>query len=174
MENYKHKIKTHNLIFIYVITTIIITLISFSRYVTTVTTDATTRVALMADSVSVDLNLEEGMQPGYEAIYPIVITNKDEEGNICEVSQQFTIEIEREKDKNLPLTLTLYKDENCTEIVEPDENGIYTSNEFKLNAGDEEAKTYYLKINWPSEENNVELSYEMGYIKVNVTITQLD
>jgi len=174
MRNNKHKIKTHNLIFIYIITTIIITLISFSRYVTTVTIDTDTRVALMADSISVDLNLADGIYPGFEAICPIVITNKDERGNIWEVSQQFTIEIEREKDKNLPLSMILYEDKNCTEIIEPDEKGIYISSDFRLNAGVEETKTYYLKINWPSEENDIELSYEIGYLKVNVAVTQVD
>lgn len=96
-------------------------------------------------------------------------------GNVCEVAQKFTIGIERETDENMPLVFNVYKDASCVESVEQDENGNYTSDDFKLNAGGEgETKTCYLKISWPADENNIELSYEMGYLKINVIVTQID
>ena len=95
-------------------------------------------------------------------------------GNICEVSQKFTIVIEREQNINIPLNFTLYKDENCTEIISTDENGNYSSEDFKLTAGIDETKTYYLKVRWPEKENNTELSWEIGYLKINVLVEQID
>ena len=32
----------------------------------------------MAESVSVDIDLSDGVYPGYEAVCPVVVTNKDE------------------------------------------------------------------------------------------------
>lgn len=78
MRKVKYKIKAHNLIFIYVVTTIIVTTISLSRYVTTVSSNSMTKVALMAEDVAVDIDLTEGIYPGYEKVCPVTITNKDE------------------------------------------------------------------------------------------------
>ena len=51
------KIKLHNLIFIYIITTIIVTVFSFSKYVTTVSRDNKAQLAAMATNMSVNIAL---------------------------------------------------------------------------------------------------------------------
>lgn len=79
MRKVKYKLKTHNLIFVYLVTTIIITTLSLSKYVTTISSNSMAKVALMAESVSADIDLSEGFYPGSETICPIVITNTDEE-----------------------------------------------------------------------------------------------
>lgn len=174
MGKREHKIKTHNLMFLYIITTIIVTTMSFSKYVSTVSTDSIAKVAVMANSVSVDMQLPMSAYPGSDPIIcPIIITNKEQE-NVCEVSQKFTIGIERKVAENIPLVWGLYKDEFCTEIIEKDENGNYISDDFTFNAGIEETKTYYLKINWSEDKKDEYLAFEIEYFSINVVSTQID
>ena len=94
-------------------------------------------------------------------------------GNICEVTQNFAIEISK-SNSDIPLEFNLYKDVNCTEIVEKNDNGIFTAEDFKLKAGEEQTKNCYLKISWPADENNMEMAYEIGYFTLNIMVTQVD
>ena len=166
--------KTHNLIFLCIITTIIIITMSFSKYESTVAGNNVTKVALMANSVSMDINLPISGHPGMDFIIcPIVITNKEED-KVCEVSQKYTIEIETQEYLNIPLTFELYKDKYCTEIMGCDENGIYYYDDFFFKAGVEDQKTYYLKIDWPENANSEYLAFEIEYFSVNVVATQVD
>ena len=169
----KSKLKLHKLISLYIITTIIVTVISFSKFVTTESSNSVATVALMASEASIDIDLSDGLYPGYKKIIPIVISNKKGE-EICEVSQQYIIEIEREESENLPLVYSLYKDESCTEMIEKDENGNYSLEEFKLQATVETEVKYYLKLEWPHEYNDENLAFEIGYLTVNIITTQLD
>ena len=167
-------LKAHNLIFLCIITTIVIITMSFSKYESTVAGNNVTKVALMANSVSMDINLPISGYPGMEfVICPIVITNKIED-KICEVSQKYTIEIETQENLNIPLTFELYKDQYCTEIMGCDENGIYSEDEFFFNAGVEDEQIYYLKIDWPEDANSEYLAFEIEYFSVNVVATQVD
>ena len=174
MGKEKNKIKTHNLIFLFIATTIIITTISLSKYVSTVSTDSITKVALMANDLSVDIDLTEGVYPGYKTIRPITFTNENEEGMICDVAQQFTLQFGRETIENIPINFSIYKDVLCTEIIEPDENGYYSSEDFKLNAGERDEKTYFLEISWPEEENEEQLAFEIGYFTMNIIVEQVN
>lgn len=170
----EHKIKSHNLIFLCFITTIIILSISFSRYESTVASDSTTRVAIMATDVSVDAQVPVGAYPGSDPVVcPITITNKDG-NNVCEVAQSFTIEVERSTTENLPLTFELYRDEYCTEILQADENGIYSADDFRFTAKDEQEMTFYLKINWPEDKNDEAYALEIEHFAINVVATQID
>ena len=170
----EHKIKSHNLIFLCFITTIIILSISFSRYESTVARDSTTRVAIMATDVLVDAQVPIGAYPGSDPIVcPIVITNKDGD-RVCEVAQSFSLEIKRSAIENLPLTYALYKDEYCTEILEPDENGIYSEENFKFTADRQQELTVYLKINWPEDKNNESYALEIEHFAIKVLANQMD
>lgn len=168
------KIKTHNLIFLYIVTAIIVITLSFSRFESTVAGESVARVAVMANAVTTDVELPISGHPGMNSIIcPIVFTNKEQD-KVCEVSQVYTLEIKRQEYSNLPLMYELYKDKYCTEIMSPDENGIYASEEFYFSAGQEETKTYYLKIDWPKEINDEYLAFEIDYFSINVVATQVD
>ena len=169
----EHKFKLHNLLFIYIATTVIVTVVSFSKYVTTVSTDSTAKIAIMANSVSIDLGIPKDAYPGYETIYPIILSNEDE-GKICEVTQKYIIKIKRDSFENIPIEFELYKDEYCTESVEKDENGYYIAEEFILDANQRQTNTHYLKIYWPEEYNDANLAFEIGYFTIDVISTQLD
>ena len=170
-RKYKGK-KIHNFIFLYIITTIIVTTISLSKYVTTISTDSIARVAVMANSATLDIDLSEGIFPGYETIHPIVITNVDN-GKVCEVTQEFIVKIES-KSEDLPVDVGLYKDVACTEPLEQDENGNYKSDSFKFEADVEQSTSIYLKITWPEEEKDADLAFEIGYFVLNIVATQID
>lgn len=172
MREYRHKIKSHNLIFLYIITTIIITALAFSKYSSTVTGSNIAKIAVMANSISTDINIPMSSYPGGEpVICPIVITNKKDD-KVCDVAQEFTFQIKN--GNNIALNFGLYKDEYCTEIMEHDENGFYHSDEFKFSAGIEENKTYYLKVTWPENEKDASLAFEIEYFTVNIVSTQID
>ena len=174
MRNKERRFKLHNLMFLYIITTVIVTIISFSKYVTTIATDKKAVIAIMANDISsIDIDLPQEAYPGLEVVYPIVITNKKDD-RICDVTQEFTLEIEREENENIPLEFALYKDEFCTEVMSKDENGYYISDDFQLVAGEEDSRTYYLKITWPEEENEEYLAFEIGYFSVTIVSTQVD
>lgn len=172
--NFEQYFKTHNLIFLCIVTAIIVISISFSRYESTIAGDNITKIAVMANTVSADLEMPISGYPGMNSIIcPIVLTNKEQE-KVCEVSQNYTIEIERQEIANIPLTFELYKDKYCTEIINCDENGIYAEEDFSFAAGIEETKTYYLRINWPKEQNDEYLAFEIEYFSINVIATQVD
>ncbi len=174
MRDRERKFKVHNLMFLYIVTTIFVTIISFSKYVSTIATDRKAVIAAMANDVSsINIDLPQEAYPGFEVVYPIVITNKEND-KICDVAQEFTLKIEREENENIPLEYSLYKDEFCTQEMSKDENGNYISNDFKLKAGEEDSRTYYLKIVWPEEENDEYLAFEIGYFSVTIVSTQID
>lgn len=174
MKKLKGKIKIHNLMFIYIVTTIIVATLSLSKYVTTVTTDSIAKVAVMTNKVSVDMDLPMKAYPGSEPIIcPIIITNKEGD-QICDVSQKFTIMVGRAEVQNLPLVFELYKDQYCTEIIEKDDDGNYISEEFVFKAGVEETKTYYLKVYWPDDKKDEYLAFEIEHFSINVVGTQID
>lgn len=168
------KLRTHNLIFLYIMTAIIVITMSFSKFESTIAGDNIAKVAVMANTTTVDIEVPISGHPGMDSIIcPIVLTNKEEDV-ICEVSQLYTLEIKGQESTNIPLTFELYKDKYCTEILAADENGIYALDEFYFLAGQEETRTYYLKIDWPKEENDEKLAFEIEYFSINVVATQID
>lgn len=171
----KEKIfELHNLIFIIIITTTIIIGYTLSRYESKIEGRGTTTIAVMADTVSTNIEVPLEGYPGSESIIaPITLANK-ENGKVCEVSQKYTIEIEKQDAENIPLNYSLYKDEYCTEIIETDENGKYTSEDFTFKPGIEESKTYYLKIDWPEDQKSELYAFEIEYFNIKVVSTQID
>ena len=169
----KQKIKFHNLLFIYVVTTIVVTVVSFSKYVTTVSRENVAKVAAMATNVSVDMSIPKDAYPGFETVYPIVLTNKEGD-RVCDVAQKYSIKISREDIINIPLEFALYKDEYCTVPLSKDENDAYTDTDFYFDAGIEQTKNVYLKIVWPEEYNAEYYAFEIGYFSINIIGEQID
>ncbi len=167
------KIKLHNLIFIYIITTIIVTVFSFSKYVTTVSRDNKAQLAAMATNMSVNIALTQEAYPGFSMVFPVEISNT-ENGRVCDVSQEFILKIDSAEMENLPLEFSLYNDEFCTSEIEEIEKDTFMSENFKFAAGVEETKTYFLKVYWPENEKNESLAFEIGYFSVEILATQVD
>ena len=62
-----------------------------------------------------ELNKIKG-KPGDKTIIPIEVTNV-KDGKVSEVSQQFTMYINRKYGKNLPIIIQLYKDKECNQLI---------------------------------------------------------
>lgn len=169
----ERKIKLHNLIFIYVITTIIVTVFSFSKYVTTVSAENKATLAAMATNMSVNIALTQEAYPGFSMVFPVEISNKEND-TICEVSQEYVLRIDRADMENLPLEFSLYNDEFCTSEIEEIQKDTFLSESFKFTAGVEDTQTYYLKVYWPENEKNELLAFEIGYFSVEIIATQVD
>lgn len=173
MEKLK-QIPIFKLVFFCFITTVIVSEITFSRYKTTLSHYNTSKVAVMANDISLDLTTPVDMYPGSEpAVVAITLTNTDN-GKICEVSQSYTFEIKRGEMTNIPFEFDLYKDRECTELVNKDELGIFSDASFIFKAGIKEEHTYYLKISWPEEHNDASYAFEIDYFKVIINSTQIN
>lgn len=173
MEKLK-QIPILKLVFLCFITTIIISEITFSRYRTTLSNYNTSRVAIMANDISLDLATPADMYPGSApAVIAITLTNVDD-GKICEVAQSYTISIKRGETTNIPFDFELYKDFACTELVNKNELGVFLDDSFIFKAGVREEHTYYLKINWPEEYNDASYAFEIDYFKVIINATQIN
>ncbi len=171
----KNSIKPQYFIFIYIITAIMVLALTVSKYVSSKSTEKVAKIAVMANSSSVNIDLSDGVYPGFERVHTIAVSNV-EENKVCEVKQKFVIDIEKDEFENIPLKYEIYTDQACTAAckIEPDEEGYYVSDDFIFNAGVEEEKKIYLKIKWPEEQNDEKYAFEIGYCTINVTATQID
>ena len=168
------KFNLSRLSFLVFITTILVVSISLSKFTSTLSNSDSVSVALFANEVTTTHSLNQKLYPGSDAlIIPIMVTNK-ENGKICEVSENFVIEIKNNENENIPLEFGLYKDSNCTNPILKNANGYYTDNEFKFIKGIEDNKMYYLKVNWPSNYNDSAYAFEVDYLIIKFIITQID
>lgn len=152
---------------------LIVTKFALAKFKTTNSYTGGAIIALMANNVYVDINEKISGYPGCDPIIcPITLTNKNENG-ICEITQKFEISIDKKNIQNLPIVFSMYNDELCTEIIAPDENGVYTNDEFILDAGVEQTKTVYLKISWPEDIKDNYLAFEIDYFKLYIVSTQV-
>jgi len=164
-----NKISIHQLMFLCIITTIIVSIISFSRYKTSVATDAKSKVAVPI----IELNAENSVLPinispsQSENIYTFKVANNDGE-NESEVSMEYTLQINSLG--NLPLDFELYNQEN-ENVNLLNENKLTET--IQLNVG-EEPHIYNLKIKWKEDRKSYEYSQTIDYIQVVLKSQQKD
>jgi len=168
------KISMSKIVFLLFITTVIISELTLSRYGTTFSKTEEVRVAVMGNDISFNIMAPMDLYPGSDpSIIPLVITNK-ENNRICEVLKNFFLKLTKNETANIPLEFTLCKDEECNEVITENDAGLYFDQEFLLQAGIGEEKTYYIKAEWPKEYNNENYAFEIDYIKVEIYSTQVD
>jgi len=174
-EKSKRKVKPIIIIFIYILTAIVVIGLTVSSYVTSRNATKVAKVAVMANSASVNIDLSEGIYPGFESVHTIALSNV-EDNKVCDVNQKFSIYIEKDEFENIPLNYEIYKDQACSaeNKIEPDADGNYSSEDFVFQGGVEEEKNYYLKIKWPENKNDEKYAFEVGYCKINIAATQID
>lgn len=176
--NQKYKISRKKFIMkiliICVITSILSIELTLAGYRSSADLMSAATVAVMASNTTIEIENKLEGYPGCEPIIcPIVLTNV-KNNKVCKVGQKYSIYVDRTEIQNIPLEFSLYKDEYCTEILAPDENGIYTDETFIFEAGVEASVTYYLKIEWPEDKNHSDLAFEIEYFKINVDVEQID
>lgn len=168
------KFNLSRLLFLVFITTILVVSISLSKFTSTLSSSDGVNIALFANDITTTYSLNQKLYPGSDAlVIPITVTNK-KDGKICEISENFVVEIKNNENENIPLEFGLYKDINCTNQVLKNSNGYYTDSNFKFTKGIEENKIYYLKVNWPSNYNDSAYAFEVDYLIIKFIITQID
>lgn len=168
------KVSFLKLMFFCLITTIIVVELTFSKYETTLSKSTNAVIALMADDIITDIIIPDGMYPGSEpSVVAISVTNEDN-GKVSQVSQEYMMKIVRNEQVNIPFEFELYNDENCTQLLEANENGYYYDTGFTFDAGVKNEHTYYLKLYWPEEYNDSGYAFEIDYISFLVDVIQQD
>lgn len=147
------------------VATVVMTGVTFSGYITTVSGSDEVRVAVMATEATITVSENIPVCPGESTTIPVVITNRDRDGRICEVAQEYLLSISQVED-NLPLVWKVYSDAQCTQVVD--------SLEGELPASTETAIRYWVRVTWPAEKNSASYALNVDALKIVVTAEQMD
>ncbi len=152
---------------------LIITSFIFAKYAFNDSKETGAKIAVMANDVYLDIDGDISGYPGCAPIiYPIKLTNKDGD-KICDVSQKYKILVESTEKQNIPISVSLYKDKECTQGIIKDETGAFSDDDFLLLSGIEQEQMVYLKIDWPKESNDSNLAFEIDYLRIHIISTQV-
>lgn len=170
----ENKLSIQKLIFFCIVTTIIVTALTLSKYESSVASSDNTKVATAIMNLSSEMSvIPVSVSPlEKEKEYIFKVSNIEEEKS-SEVSMEYTLKIENLG--NLPLDFELYtydeeKIGNSNLLVG---NGNITDKiEMKLN--DEGIHTYKLKIKWREGENSYLYSQTIDYVRLVLKATQID
>ena len=114
------------------------------------------------------VSLEEIRYPGDTAEYFFAVSNT-EGGVICEVAQDYTVEVRLSG--NMPLEITL-------ERLDGSANGGNSANHAStvslggdFNAASEQTDHYKLTVTWPKEQNDSSYANGLAFSQINLTVT---
>ena len=168
------KISFSKLLFLCFITTVIVVELTFSKYESTFSKSTDATVAIMANDVLSNIVIPDGIYPGSAPVVVAITVTNEDNGRVCQVSQDYMIKIERPEQINIPFEFELYKDKECTESLDINEDGYYYDSSFNFDAGIKDEKKYYLKIYWPEEYNDASYAFEIDYFRFIVDTIQRD
>ena len=154
-------------LFYLLLISILFTGATFASYKSESSGGSSTRVALFANDVNVDLTITD-MAPGKTVEIPISVTNYDENG-MCEVSQSYNMYAEAFVGV-LPLKLE-WKNVDTNAIVGDSVNG-----QFFVSGGKREHK-HKLVVSWPVVDGvypDASLADEIEVIRLVVHCEQID
>lgn len=166
--------KNRLLMLIVIISTILVTTVSISKYKTAVATSGNTKTAVPiinvnSESLNVILNPTKSEQ---SYIFAVANYTGSKES---EVSMEYSIKISNSN--NLPLKFELYNYDETTK-TERGENLLLddstTENVSMLVSGGKQSVKYVLKIKWQQNENNKSYNKEIDYVQINVNSKQID
>ena len=161
------------------ITTLIVIVLSISRYKSTVAGSSTGRVAQYVLGIQTNNELAvpiNKIRPNNSQEFYFEIVN-EENNSKNEVTLKYTIELENKA--NLPLVFILYKyDENTSEYKEVKLSANVTE-EFEMNVKNEVNHKYKVNVKW--KDNTTDSNYDsykysktIDYLKVIVNAVQVD
>ena len=148
-----------------IIVTLIFSGVSISKFSTTVSSNAETRVAIMAEDVVCNLKDQIFLAPGETEEIVITLTNK-EDGKVCEVSQQYSM-IVRNLSDNLELNQEYFLIDGLQEVKVDKVDGIFE-------ASKEKSVTYKIKITWPNVPQPETSAFEVDALQVVINTEQID
>ncbi|MFI3141215.1 MAG: hypothetical protein R3Y27_02780 [Clostridia bacterium] len=166
----KKKISLVKLMYIILITALVSTT-TLSRYLTqTAGGDTSVLASAVLDEYAVVVPLS-GIVPGGTYEYIFAVTN-EENGVVCDVTQDYSLTITGTN--NLPLILTLsafnYEDDEVIEetdihaIEQDDDSSVFSGGEFQHT--DKEVHYYQLTVYWDENEADWNLSKEIELITI--------
>lgn len=151
----------------------------YAKYTTEASGSDEARVALWGNSQSVTLSSDRSglpQVPGETCTYTLIVSNKNKDGKISEVTQKYGIEVVTSG--NLPLNYTI--SENNVQIGQEFQETAQ-KNTWKISADDmvfqagvEGSHTYILKVTWPEEKNSASLAGIPDSIQINICAEQVD
>ena len=116
------------------------------------------------------VSLEEIRYPGDTTEYYFAVSNT-EGGMICEVAQNYTVEVRLSG--NMPLEITLERLSGSTNGVD----SVYHSSAGTaslggdFNAASEQNDHYKLTVTWPKEQNDSSYANGLAFSQINLTVT---
>lgn len=167
------------LVIVTLITTMLVTFISLSRYESTIAGKSEGRIATYILGISTNniINVPiSPVTPNNSQEFYFELTNKDENEKKNEVTLQYTIQLENMA--NLPLDFLLYKfNETTTEYDKIQLNANITDNIKYIT--EETNHKYKLEIKWKENTQNTtydsyKYSKTLDYIKIRVNAVQVD
>lgn len=151
----------------------------YAKYATEASGSDEARVALWGNSQSIALSPDNSrlpQVPGETCTYTLIVSNKNENGKISEVTQKYGIEVVTSG--NLPLKYTI--SEKGTQIGQEFQETAQT-NTWKISeanmvfqAGVEDSHTYTLTVTWPEGKNSASLAGIPDSIQINICAEQVD
>lgn len=140
---------------------------SYSKYYSVINQNNSSKVAsfvfLSNTKLNVPLVLNEKMYPGINYEYNFVIKNFEDDKK-SDVSLRYSLSVE--KTNNLPINVTLYKDN-----IEVAENKVQDQ---KLNINEETTDNYTIKISWDSTLNDYKYASLSDNISLLIDVVQVD
>lgn len=166
--------KNKMLLAILIISTIIVTIFSTSKYKTAVATSDKAKTAvpiitINSEPLNISLNPTNGEQ---SYLFEVANYTGNKES---EVSMEYYIKISNSN--NLPLKYELYNYDETEKLEIGDnllsEEGTTESVSMPVSSGKQSAK-YMLKIKWEQDEKNKIYNKEIDYVQVSVNSKQID
>lgn len=165
--------KNRILMLIVIVSTIIVTTVSISKYRSTVASSDTARTAVPiitvnAEPLNININPVNNEQ---RYIFEVANFNESKES---EVSMEYSIKINNSR--NLPLTFELYNYDEATN-AEIGNNLLSQDNitgTVSMLVGGKQSNKYILKIKWKEEKKDYLYSKEIDYIQIGINSRQMN
>lgn len=170
----RKKLRTDRLIFLFIITTIIVTVLTLAKYKSTVATEeSSAKVAFPAIDLLSDEVLDVDINPTTEEKEFIFSVTNTEEEKRTEVTIKYTIQIQTLS--NLPLEFELYTYENEIKGTKNllDGNGNITDY-INFDFDEDKIDKYMLIIKWKDGQTDYRFSHTIDYVRVVVNGVQVD
>lgn len=174
MREKKHKMSVQKLIILCIVTTIITTTLTLSKFKSSAEVGDNTKVAYPILNLSAETSvIPVSISPAQsEHTYTFSVSNKETDKE-SQVSIEYTIQIESLE--NLPLEFELYTYDNEELGSENLFSGnVKVTDKIQIKINSDNTHTYQLKINWREGETSYLNSQTIDYIQIVVDSNQMD
>jgi len=156
------------------VATLLVTGVTFSGYITTATGGDEARVAMVVldSGMTYSDTLSFSGYPGISSkAIPIDVSNYESEEKSSEVALDYSIQAENITNNIPGLSFEFYDNEQCSGEAKESISGSFA-------AGQKEAVTCYLKINWPEsnggKDYDASYAFEIDALRIIISAEQVD